>query len=474
MPQRLDPVRVRLAELVPDTENDREHPPEHLAQLRALIKAYGNVGVILVQAGSRRVIDGHGRLQILLEDGAEDALVYELDVDDERARMLAIAINRSPELAAWRPEVLTRHLKELDASGWDVERLTGWSPDDLDHMLAHLAGDAPLEDDAAPASDDAPAVTQRGDVWTFPTGHRLLCGESTNPDDMQHLMGGRKASLVNTDPPYGVAYTPKTDEGEDRFEPILNDALTGPALAAFQLAWMMNALDVVDPDAAWYIWHATSTRDEFAWAMKRAGLQERQPIIWIKPNATLGHSDYQYQHEPCFYAARDGAKPAWYGGRAQSTTWRIERKHAHGASATIGTGLLVQDEHGRHVYLTPRAPKSKKPRTIILEHDEVLHVAGDEPTSDTWTIGRDERAHHPTQKPLELAARPIRNHTLPGQIVLDPFLGSGSTLIAAETLSRTCYGIELDPRNCDRILAWYVRRTGRHPVNQHGQEYPTE
>jgi DNA modification methylase len=184
-----------------------------------------------------------------------------------------------------------------------------------------------------------------------------------------------------------------------KFGAISNDENDGPRLQAFLEAVFQNAVGYLEDNAAWYLWHAQMTQGFFAAAAATAAavIIHRQ-IIWVKPSLILGHGDYHWKHELCFYGWRQGHRPEWYGDRSQTTVWEV---------------------------------------------------------------GRENDGVHPTQKPVELFERPIANNTKVGQLVLDPFLGSGTTLIAAEKLGRVCYGMEIDPRYCDVIKKRYENYVGQ-------------
>lgn len=256
--------------------------------------------------------------------------------------------------------------------------------------------------------------------------------------------------MVFTDPPYGVDY--ESSKGEK----VAADDLVFDGLSELIQAVLGRALDFTDKQAAFYIWHASATRDDFAAAIKAAGLQELQYIIWAKPTPVLGWADYHWSHEPCFYACRSGKRPAFYGDRAGSTVWRV----ASGAptrGVVLGPGVVVTDGQGGNLHLAPRPPK-RKLRHYRVEPGQSLVITGEGP-GDLWEVARDTDRLHPTQKPVELARRAILNSSREGEIVLDPFLGSGSTLVGAETTERRCFGVELDPRHVDVAVARWERLT---------------
>jgi DNA modification methylase len=243
-----------------------------------------------------------------------------------------------------------------------------------------------------------------GDLWQLGR-HRLLCGDSTKPETLKKLMDGVKAVLVATDPPYGVAYdgnqhrrkvSPTKHGGGIVYRPILNDDLEGEKLLEFLTAAFKAAAQVSTPDASWYVWHASVTRDVFIEALKSVGVEVHQEIVWVKENFQFGRADYHWRHEPCLYGW--GQKHRFVGMRNQSTVWEVTRETDH---------------------------------------------------------------KHPTQKPVELFARAMRNNALSLEPCLDLFVGFGTAIIAAEVTTRVCYAVELDPTYVDMAVVRWERFTGQ-------------
>lgn len=234
--------------------------------------------------------------------------------------------------------------------------------------------------------------------------HRLLCGDSTKAEDVGRLMAGEKAGLMNTDPPYGVSVAGGTHDPRDEKNyrsggKIDNDELTGQKLRQFLDASFGLAADVLERGAAWYVWYAGTETKAFLDAADRIGGM-RHILIWVKPNFVFGRSDYHYRHEPVMYGWMPGAAHRWLGDRTQDSVWE----------SRAGQDL--------------------------------------------------QKKQHPTSKPIAIATKPIANHTQEDDVVYDPFLGSGTTLIAAEQLGRRCMGIEISPVYCDVIVTRFERLTG--------------
>lgn len=427
------------AELLPHPENWREHPTAQQRKMGGALDELGWVAPVLVNRTSGRIIDGHMRAALAIQRGEKTVPVAWVELSDAEERLALATIDPLGDLARQGDEALRGLLGGITVRDAD-----------LAEMLATLAVDAGGDQESSDSTREAPTAAERvaelqkkwdtrpGDVWTIGR-HRIGCLDATDPKAIERLMGGRKARLVFTDPPYGVAYQ---GEGHDA---IRADALTGDALVDFLLASLRNAVKATTDDSAWYIWHATASRDEFTIAMKKAGLHEKQYLIWAKPQPTLGHSDYQQAHEPCFYAAKAGHQPRWFGARDKQTVWVIAQADDNRAAAALTNGILVSSGE-RRLYISTTAPKGKKLRSFRIEEGERLELYEPGRETDIWYLGRDAaRPFHPTQKPVELASRALRNSSEPGDIVLDLFLGSGSTAVAAERGGRLCYGTDYNP-----------------------------
>jgi len=228
--------------------------------------------------------------------------------------------------------------------------------------------------------------------------HRLLCGDSTKHDDVERLMDGQKADMVFTDPPYNVNYQGGT---EDELT-IQNDAMSDADYIAFMDAFFARYREAVKSQASLYICHASQWQLETELAIRRAGFEVRNPIIWAKNCGAFGFARYKFQHEPIFYCHVKGESDKWYGDLTQTTVWQ-----------------------------------EKKPAANRL---------------------------HPTMKPVEIVQRALVNSSKRGDLVLDLFMGSGTTLIAAQTLERRCYGMELDPIYADVIVQRFEQYSGKKAV----------
>lgn len=449
---------ISVEKAIPNPKNPNQHSTEQVALLGNIIQANGWRAPITISKRSGFIVKGHGRrlAALHIESGYVPVDYQEYASEAEEWADL-IADNRLAELSTLDTTMLVDLIGDMDTGEVPVE-LTGYSEEDLADLIAALEGaDDTVDDkaDAAPAAQNIP-MSKAGDIWHL-GAHKLICGSATDRTTIERLMDGEKAQMVNTDPPYGVSY--ETQSG--KFDMIKNDDLTGDDLMTdLLIPSFKNYAEFTDPDAAFYIWHASSTRRDFEDAMTAAGLIEKQYLIWVKNGIALGHADYQWAHEPCFYAEKAGQSANFYGDRAQRTTWKVVLRDESQMATVLTGGVVLTDGAGGKVFLNDKPPKGKKIRYIRLSEGKSVCLYPESKDSTVWEVARETGTEHPTQKPVELAVRAIDNSSKPGDMVLDFFAGSGSTLIGAEMTGRRCNAVELDPRYCDVIINRYVRFTG--------------
>lgn len=446
----LRPLMVPIDSLRPDPDNANEHNAENLAAIKTSLQRYGQL-VALVVAEDGRILKGNGTWQAAKELGATAIAALPLPKGLEaHADEFALADNQSARLSNWNPAKLKAALERIKARGTEATVL-GFDERALQVLLEKVRP-KPTPSNWHDREGAAPKRAKAGELYALGT-HRLLIGDSRDKKAVAHLMGKRLAQLCFTDPPYGVDY----EDGKGR--KIKNDALGRDSLSNFLTDAFKAAVSATTPDAAFYIWHASLTRDDFVHAMKAAGLEERQYIIWAKPSLVLGRADYQWNHEPCFYAAKAGQRPAFYAGRAETTLWRRAARGATETAAVLGPGLILSDGKGSEITITKGAG-TKKLRHLRLEGGQPVLVTDAQGQSTVWEVSRDtQQTIHPNQKPVELAVKAIENSTQPGQAVLDLFGGSGSTLQACEQTGRAGFLMELDPRYADGIISRWEKAT---------------
>ena len=462
---------ILLEKAVPNPRNPNQHSPEQIDRLAKVIKAAGWRAPVTISKRSGFIVKGHGRRLAAIQNGWEYVPADFQDYANEAEEWAdLIADNRLAELSTIDEELLSDIIGDMDGDEVPVE-LTGYSEEELREILAALEEEEGSDDDgvdAVPPLEETP-VSRTGDLWLLGQ-HKLLIGDATKREDIDQLMAGELAQMVNTDPPYGVSY--ETQSG--KFDMIENDDLRHDDLMGnLLIPAFRNYVEFSDPGAAFYIWHASSTRRDFDDAMTATGIIEKQQIIWVKTCPVLGRADYQWAHEVCFYAEKAGESAAFYGDRSQRTVWKVTLREADNRATVLTGGVVLTDGAGGKVYLNDKPPKNRKLRYIRLKSGRSvsLHPAGNDST--VWEISRDAKAEHPTQKPVELAIKAIDNSSQPGDLIADFFGGSGYTLVGAEMTGRRANIIELNPVYGDVIINRYMRLTGNEDVTciRDGQEY---
>ncbi|WIX30372.1 site-specific DNA-methyltransferase [Bacillus amyloliquefaciens] len=390
--------------------------------LKNSIEQFGYIDPLIWNEKTGHLVGGHQRFKILMENKPKAITVSVVSLNENEEKALNIALNKIN--GDWDESMLEQILHELKDNDFDLT-LTGFSEKEYEDLLSNLNADTEItvveEDDfdvnEALDNIDEPE-TKYGDVWRLGR-HILVCGDATKVEDVARLMNGHKADLIVTDPPYNVAVKSDSKKLNDEgHASIMNDEMGSAEFDEFLKAVFLNYSHVMSDQAAIYVFHPSSFQIAFENEMRNAGMEIRSQCVWVKNAPTFGWSQYRYQHEPVFYAYKKGCSPAWYGDRKQTTVWKA--------------GLETE---------TP------EPSTV-------------------WEISRGDVSKyvHPTQKPLELINIPIANSSKKGDIVLDFFGGSGSTLMTCEQTERQCRLLELDPYFCDVIKMRYQEATGDVPV----------
>ena len=408
-----------LEALVPSADNARTHSAAQVEQLRKSLRQFGAVAPILVD-GDNHVIAGHGRLMAAAAEGWETFPCLRIEhLTPEQLRAYMLADNRLAELAGWDMELVASELHALEAVGFDISVIG------FDRDMINLSGEDDVQEDAGPGQAPEQPLTQPGDIWLLGE-HRLLCGDATDPAAVARLMDGEAATLVVTDPPYGMDYR---GGGGQRRDGIMGDAMGEDEFSAFLAAAYGAMAGVMGEGASLYAFYLERGSGAFLRALAAAGLTYRQNLVWVKNQPTLGGSRYQHQHEDVVFATKGKGPAVWNGGRVQR-------------DVLDQVDLMNEDELRRTVKL-------------LL----------DDGCSDVLREDKPQRNElHPTMKPVRLLGRLIRNSSHRGDIVLDPFGGSGSTLMACQQLGRRCRMMEADPRYCDVIVARWEAATGQEAV----------
>jgi len=398
-----------IAKLVPYARNPRKNDAA-VDRMAASIREFGFKIPVLARS-SGEVVDGHLRLKAARKLRITEVPVILCDEWSEtQVKAFRLMVNRSVGWADWDEELLGLELSELKDLDFDLS-LTGFDSREIDEYLAGPEFDE--DADAVPPVPDEPA-SRLGDLWLCGK-HRVLCGNATAPDAVARLCGTAAPSVMITDPPYGISL-----DSEWRDRAGLNGY--GPAEASYmkrRTEGHTNTTISSDTRADWseafalvpslqvaYVWHASKFTREVLDGLLRIGFLHHQQIIWNKGRTVLTRTHYWFQHEPCWYVRKKNAP--WFGKAGEnSTVWDVA-----------------------------------SPKFIMGGSKE-------------------EKFDHPTQKPLELMRRPILNYTKRGELIYDPFLGSGTSMLAAETTGRVCYGIDLDPKFVDVIVERWEKYTGK-------------
>ena len=431
-------VHWPIDRLKPYERNPRTHSAEQVTKIAASLLEFGWTNPILVDADAG-IIAGHGRLLAARELGMKTVPIIELShLTEAQRRAYIIADNRLALDAGWDEDLLAEELKALDGLDFNLE-LTGFDLDELHDLLA----DETEEEVPAPEPPDDP-VSRPGDLWIL-GNHRLLCGNSAEPADVDRLLAGAPVHLVNTDPPYNVKVEPRSNnaiaaglssfEGpkhHQRFDqerkksrpknagkmrpkdrPLANDFVSDKAFDEMLAAWFGNIARVLLPGRSFYIWGGYANLGNYPPVLKAVGLYFSQSIIWDKQHPVLTRKDFMGAHEQAFYGWKEGGAHRFFGPANVPDLWAVKK---------------IPPQHTEHL----------------------------------------------TTKPIELAVRAIHYSSRPGENVLDLFGGSGSTLLGADQTGRHAYLMELDPAYCDVICSRYQRATGKRAIREDGEPFPED
>lgn len=406
-----------VTDLIPYVNNPRNNAAAVDAVASSIAEFGFNVPIVLDK--NNIIVTGHTRLLAAKKLGLESVPCIIADhLTDAQIKAFRLADNRVAELATWDTELLDQELAELaeidfnmSAFGFDEPEA---DPDDVDEC-------EPEEE----AAEEEEATTKRGQIWRLGR-HFLMCGDSTDMDDVARLMAGELADLLLTDPPYNVGY----EGGTGEHMTILNDKMDDDKFYNFLLSAFKNAMAVMKDGAPFYIWYAAGESRSFFNAQKDSGLKLSEVLQWVKNVFTLGHYDYHWATESCLYGWKEGA-PHYFVS---------EQNHINVIQDDLNINKMTREQ-------------LQETCTMLLDVINVNVLRENKPAKNE---------QHPTMKPVRLFAKQIVNSTKKGANVLDLFGGSGTTIVACEQLDRTAYVMELDPIYCDRIIKRWEAQTGKH------------
>jgi DNA modification methylase len=411
MTQQLEIQICAIDRLVPYIRNPRKNDAA-VDRMAASMREFGFKIPMLVRSDGE-VVDGHLRLKAAKKLGITEIPVILCDEwTPAQVKAFRLMVNRSVTWADWDEELLALELQELQTADFDLT-LTGFDGKELDDLLAM---DDEEKADTAPPLPESP-VSRLGDLWILGP-HRVLCGDCTSQEVVGRLLGERQPRLMVTDPPYGIELDTEWRDraglnglgaAEPSYMKNRTAGHTETSISGDTRADWSDAFALVPSLEVAYIWHASKFTREVLDGLLRIGFLHHQQIIWDKGRTVLTRTHYWFQHEPCWYVRKKNAP--WFGKAGEnSTIW-----------------------------------SSPSPKFIMGGSDE-------------------EKFDHPTQKPVALMRRPILNHLQRGELVYEPFLGSGTTLAAAELTQRVCYGVELDPKYVDVVVQRWQTLSGKQAV----------
>jgi len=433
--------QIDIARVIPYARNPRKNEAA-VAKVAASLKEFGWRQPIVVDS-EMVIVVGHTRYLAAQQLGMEKVPVHVAEgLSPSQVKAYRIMDNRSHEDSEWDDSLLALELADLKEDEFDLE-LTGFDDEELaEKLAAGFVGTAGLTDpDDVPEPPDE-AITQPGDLWIL-GDHRLMCGDSGSPADLDRLLGGAPIHLVNTDPPYNVKVEPRsnnaiaaglssfgggkaieasdaqgmhhqgfdlardktkakktTEKLRPKDRPLINDFVSDEAFDKLLQAWFGNIARVLEPGRGFYIWGGYANCENYPPVLKAAKLYFSQSIIWVKEHPVLTRKDFMGNHEWCFYGWKEGAAHVYLGPNNATDVWSV---------------------------------KKVNPQSMV----------------------------HLTEKPVELAIRAMQFSSRPGENVLDLFGGSGSTMIGAEQTGRKSFLMEMDPLYCDVIVQRYENFTGK-------------
>jgi DNA modification methylase len=407
-------IKVSVSEISPAPYNPRRdlqpNDPEY-KKIEASLDEFGLVDPLIYNPTTKNLIGGHQRFKILIRKGIKEVWAVPVPLSLEREKMLNVALNGAH--GDWVKDKLAALLEEFTQIPDFKIEATGFSPVETSQLVERYLK-KPDEDDFDAVKDaesvETP-ITQKNEIVKLGP-HRILCGDCSIALNIERLMAREKAGLVHTDPPYNVAYmggnrpNPKARPKKSKAWPqIYFDNMDDQKYWAWLKIVLTYIRAVMDEGSALYMWNGHKNFGPMHSMLESLDFHVSSVIVWAKPNFAISYADYHEQVEFCLYSwLKDNGTHKWFGSVTESTLWEVKR----------------------------------------------------DPTKDYC---------HPTQKPVALPYKAIINSSVKGDVVLDTFLGSGSTLIACESLGRRCYACELDPRYVDAVVRRYIAYVGKDKVS---------
>jgi len=385
--------------IVKNPDNYREHPDLQRQMMDSILDQVGWVQTVIVNVTTGHLIDGHMRVEEAIAHGEDSIPVTFIEISEEEESRILATFDPVGSFAKESSKKFEGLISNITADNTALSDLVAKvaKRNRLEFGVDGVEREKPDKDQKREQEEeDRKKLAEKwgvklGQTWVIPSktvdghNHILVCGDSSEQDVVRKLMGKQRAKLFATDPPYGIDFEQKFNPKSKDWEAVENDFRKGLQLREWFKGVLQTWMPFVAEDSAYYIWSGVF-EEGFAlyYALLDAGLHVQGQMVWGKNVFSLGQTDYHWQHENCWYAFKKGKNHRWYGGRDQSTLWDIKK----------------------------------------VPNNEYIH---------------------PMQKPVDLYSIPIRNHTKAGDIVVDPFSGSGTQIVAAEQHGRLCYAVELDP-----------------------------
>ena len=405
---------VDINSIHPYENNAKQHPRAQIDQIKLSIAKFGMDDPIGIWNDT--IVEGHGRLIACQELGYTEVPIIRLDhLTDEERKAYTLAHNKLTMNSDFDIDILNEELMSFDTIdmsefGFDVDLNI-----EETEIIEDEVPDIPTE-----------AKSKLGDIYQL-GNHRLMCGDSTNEDDVAKLMNGEQADLLFTDPPYNV------DVSNSQGMKIKNDNMDNESFKNFLGKAFHCASQSLKPGGSFYVWHADSETVNFRTQCEENELMVKQCLIWVKNGFNFGRQDYKWQHEPCLYGWKEGAGHYFIE----------EYNHPTVIEDEIDLDNMKKEEMKK---MLEELLTIQTPTTVIHENKPLKNDL------------------HPTMKPVKMCADLIKNSSRKDEIVLDLFGGSGSTLITCEQLNRTCYMMEYDPIYTDVIIERWENFTGQKAV----------
>ena len=418
-----DILEVKMSDLKPAPYNPREISDGALAGLRHSLEKFGLVDLLVVNKRNMRIISGHQRYKILQQEGVENVTAIMVDLDEVSEMAMNVTLNSQEIVGSWTQAIipLLEKLRTEASDDYLALRMKELR-DEVSEFEEESTGAGKTLPDDIPEPPEKP-VTKKGDLWLLGE-HRLLCGDAICEVDVARLMADQKASLFATDPPYCVDYTgaDRPTGGKD-WSDVYHE-VDIPDAKDFIKSFYKVGLKYIKENTALYLWHASKRKAMIEEVCDELKLLLHQQIIWVKPCAILTYSFYSWRHEPCLLMWIKGQKPPYRPkDKSIGSVWTID--------------LLRSGDPTNPEYY-----------------------------ADIWELDwegkkRNTGINHPTVKPTEVFAIPMRVHTAPGDICYEPFCGSGSQIIAGERLNRRVFAMEIEPIFCDVTVKRWEEFSGK-------------